>query len=190
MIRTAIDYRPLPYTDRLALRALEAIELVVIHATELPTLATARAFGERIEYAGSQTGNSGHYYIDRDGQLACWVPPERVAHHVRGFNAQSVGIELVNLGRFPNWFHQSSQTWSEAYPEAQIKALISLLNYLCERLPRLRFIAGHDQLDLGHIPATDGLGEVRRKVDPGPLFPWPQVLQCTPLKYFSSGQHA
>ena len=91
---------PLPYAERLEARALDAIELVVIHCTELPDLATAREYGERVLYADGGTGNSGHFYIDRDGSVHAWVPVERVAHHVRGHNPRSVGIELVNRGRF------------------------------------------------------------------------------------------
>ena len=96
-----IQVDPLPYEAHLALRASSAVDLVVIHCTELPDLATARRFGEEILYPGSQTGNSGHYYIDRDGALHQFVSPGRVAHHTRGYNPRSIGIELVNLGRYP-----------------------------------------------------------------------------------------
>ena len=80
----------LPYADMLAERALDGIDTVVIHCTELPDLATARGFGERILYA-SGTGNSGHYYIDRDGSTFEYVPAGRIAHLTRGWNARSVG---------------------------------------------------------------------------------------------------
>src|SRR5690606_9745563 len=91
----------LPYVERLQLRAPADIDLAVIHCTELPDLATAREYGERIVHA-SGTGNSGHYYIDRDGSVVRYVPEERMAHHVRGRNEHSVGIELVNSGRWPD----------------------------------------------------------------------------------------
>ena len=76
-----------------------------------------------------------------------WVPLDRVAHHVRGQNADSVGIELVNLGRWPNWYASDNQDWSEPYSQTQIQALIELLNKLQGELPCLAEIAGHDQLD-------------------------------------------
>ena len=47
----------------------------------MPELATARRFGERIHYDESRTGNSGHYYIDRDGAVHQYVGVERIAHH-------------------------------------------------------------------------------------------------------------
>ena len=73
---------PLPYVELLAERAPETIDTVVLHCTELPDLATAREYGERVLY-DSGTGNSGHYYIDRDGSTFEYVPVARVAHHTR-----------------------------------------------------------------------------------------------------------
>lgn len=178
-----MNYSPLSYVDRLDERPLASIELVVIHATELPDLAMAREYGERIHYEGSQTGNSGHFYIDRDGSVHQWVPIERVAHHVRGYNEKSVGIELVNRGRWPDWLDSRRQEWPEDYSEAQIEALIVLLSELRSRLPGLRYIAGHDELDTGTVAASDDPAvEVRRKLDPGPRFPWDRVLDEGDLK--------
>ena len=85
--------RWLEYAHRLDAREPGEIDLVVLHCTELPDLGTAREYGERIHYPSSRTGNAGHYYIDRDGRTEQWVPLDRVAHHVRGHNRNSVGIE-------------------------------------------------------------------------------------------------
>ena len=73
----------MPYEARLEPRPLAQVDLVVIHCTELPDLATARQYGERVLYPDSGTGNSGHYYIDRDGTVHVFVAPDRVAHHTR-----------------------------------------------------------------------------------------------------------
>lgn len=194
IISTVMKSNPLPYCDRLAQRPLEAVRLAVVHATELPTLQEARTYGEQIHYCLTSTGNSGHYYIDRDGSVECWVPLERAAHHVRHFNQHSVGIELVNLGRFPNWLHQSSQSWQEPYSEAQLSALEHLLGWLKQTLPSLRLVTGHDQLDLERVPATDacahgdggGIDQVRRKLDPGPLFPWSRIVAATGLNFVAA----
>ncbi len=175
-IRLPIHGRPLPYVDRLEKRDPATIDLVVIHCTELPDLVTAREYGERIVHP-SGTGNSGHYYIDRDGTAYCYVPDERIAHHVRGHNEHSIGIELVNTGRWPDWLDSRHQAMTEPYPEAQIDALLALLAELDARLPRLSTIAGHEDLDTGMVAASDDPArKVRRKRDPGPLFPWPRVL--------------
>lgn len=171
-----IETQPLAYVERLAMRPLDAIRRVVIHATELPDLALARTYGERVLYPDTGTGASGHYYIDRDGRTLCWVPPTRIAHHVRDHNADSVGIELVNLGRYPDWLGSRAQTPTEAFAEAQLAALEALLTALADAFPKLDAIAGHDELDTTLVPATDD-PEVRvhRKIDPGPLFPWPRI---------------
>jgi len=150
---------------------------VVIHCTELPDLAMARKFGEKVMHMDSQTGNSGHFYIDRDGSIEEWVPLNRVAHHVKGVNLKSIGIELVNNGRYPDWFHSGCQQMTEPYPTNQVEALIVLLNELTEKLPRLALIAAHEDLDTDLVAADDNPGVlISRKLDPGIHFPWQDVL--------------
>jgi N-acetylmuramoyl-L-alanine amidase len=183
VIRIDIRIEPLPYAASLASRDPDDIDLVVIHCTELPDLAMARAFGERVLYPDSGTGNSGHYYIDRDGSIVEYVDIGHVAHHTRGFNPRSVGIELVNVGRYPDWLDSRHQAMDEAYTDAQIEALIALLQDLHTRLPNLHLIAGHEDLDQDDIEASDNPAlRVRRKRDPGPQFPWPRLLEAGPLE--------
>ena len=173
---------PLPYEDRLDARPLGQIDLVVIHCTELPDLASAREYAQRLLYP-SGTGNSGHYYIDRDGTVSRYVPDERIAHHVRGLNSRSVGIELVNTGRYPHWLDSRHQGMDEPYPDPQIDALVALQHELAARLPALRHIAGHEDLDRERMPASDDPAvQVHRKLDPGPRFPWTRVLSEVPLQ--------
>ena len=173
----------LPYASKLELRDIGDIDLVVIHCTELPDIETARAYGERVLYPDSGTGNSGHWYIDRNGTVLQYVPPERIAHHVRGWNPRSVGIELVNRGRFPDWQDSRRQTMEEPYAADQIDALLSLIARLRRDLPALRLIAGHEDLDTEQVPASDDPAlRVPRKRDPGPHFPWAQVLEASGLQ--------
>lgn len=172
---------PLPYAYTLPERAVEDVVQIVIHCTELPDLATAREYGERVVHA-SGTGNSGHYYIDRDGTIRRYVPGTRIANHVRGHNAYSIGIELVNLGRYPEWQDSRHQEMTEPYPDAQIEALRQLLAHLRQEFPGLHEIASHEELDTDLVPASDAADkQVRRKLDPGPLFPWDQVLRDSAL---------
>jgi N-acetylmuramoyl-L-alanine amidase len=176
--------RPLPYAERLDARELDVVDLVVIHCTELPDLDTARRFGEKIRYPDSQTGNSGHYYIDRDGAVEQWVDTARVAHHVRAYNQRSLGIELVNSGRYPDWLDSDRQQMTEPYPDEQMRALQSLLDHLQSSYSSLLFITGHEDLDREMLPSSNRPEVmVRRKRDPGPLFPWDQVLTATRLEY-------
>ena len=181
----AVDvlYDPLPYESRLEARPVSQVDLVVIHCTEVPDLARSRRFGEEVLYPASGTGNSGHYYVDRDGSLHQYVSADRTAHHTRGYNPRSVGIELVNTGRYPNWLDSRHQAMDEPYTDAQIASLIALLQRLRAELPALRFIAGHEDLDTTTVEATDDPSvQVHRKRDPGPLFPWRQVLDAVPLQ--------
>jgi N-acetylmuramoyl-L-alanine amidase len=184
---TAVHPWLLPYEERLDARTAEQIDLVVIHCTELPDLAMAREYGERVLYperadGSGGTGNSGHYYIDRDGSVHIFVRPERIAHHTSNYNRHSIGIELVNTGRYPDWLDSHHQEMREPYPEAQILALIGLLTALHAEFPNLRWIAGHEDLDTAQVPASDdSQKEVARKRDPGPMFPWSRVLIAIPL---------
>ncbi len=183
MANAEITIKALSYQERLKARAAESIELVVIHCTEIPDLATARVYGEKIHYSQSRTGNSGHFYIDRDGQIEQWIDPLRIAHHVAGGNENSIGIELVNRGRYPDWLDSRSQVPTEEYPAAQITALSALLNKLAAQYPNLKYIAGHEDLDQTEVQASDNHEiMVARKVDPGPMFPWPQVLAASSLQ--------
>jgi len=134
-------------------------------------------------YGDSGTGNSAHYYIDRDGSRYRYVAPGRVANHTRGYNPRSIGIELVNTGRWPRWFDSDHQAMDEPYTPAQIDALVALLQQLAAEHLALRFIAGHEDLDTAMVPAADDPSkQVHRKRDPGPLFPWDYVLAHVALQ--------
>jgi N-acetylmuramoyl-L-alanine amidase len=181
--RPRIDQRLLAYSSALGERTESAIDLVVIHCTELPDLATARNYAERVLYAESASGNSGHFYVDRDGRIEQWVDLKHIAHHVRGHNERSVGIELVNRGRYPQWLNSAQQKMQEPYTELQIISLLDLLTHLCQSLPSLTWLAGHEDLDQELVPATDDPArQVRRKLDPGPLFPWQLIRPATSLR--------
>lgn len=183
MDTSAINAWSLPYVEQLAARDVASVSLVVIHCTELPDLATAREYGERILYSESSTGNSGHFYIDRDGRVHEFVPVTHVANHTRGFNPQSVGIELVNRGRYPSWFDSRQQTMTEPYTSPQIASLKALLAKLHRELPNLVEIAGHEDLDTAEVEASDdAMLRVRRKRDPGVMFPWPDIMSESTLQ--------
>jgi N-acetylmuramoyl-L-alanine amidase len=173
---------PLPYVELLETRPLSQIDLVVMHCTELPDMAMAREYGERILYEAG-TGASGHFYIDREGSVYEYVNPAHTANHTRGYNPRSIGVEIVNIGRYPNWLDSNNQVMTEAYTSEQIAALKKLLLQLKLHCPNLQFIAGHEDLDTATVPASDNPDKlVFRKRDPGPLFPWQEILAAVQLK--------
>jgi N-acetylmuramoyl-L-alanine amidase len=179
----AIDNWPLPYEERLTARPSSAIDLVVIHCTELPDMKMAREYGERIHYAEKQTGNSGHYYVDLEGRIFRFVADTRVANHTFGYNARSIGIELVNIGRYPHWGDSRFQAFTVPYTARQIESLRALLRQLRGDHANLRWIAGHEELDRRLELATDDPAKwLPRRQDPGPLFPWPDVLKDAGLE--------
>ncbi len=173
-----ITERLLSYHHRLEARSTAELNLIVIHCSELPTLEMAREFGERITLPESGTGFSGHYYVDRDGSIYRYVTDDRMARHVIGYNEHSIGIEIVNSGRYPNWFHSQHQQCTEPYTTDQIEALKRLLRYLQLRHPSIVTLARHSDLDTQTIPAEDDPSLfIRRKIDPGPLFPWDDLFR-------------
>jgi len=183
-----VHQRHLSYAGKLGSRSTSDVSLVVIHCTELPDLAMAREYAETIKYPATGTGNAGHYYIDRDGRVEEWVPLNRIANHVRDQNIRTVGIELVNRGRYPDWFNSNNQVMAERYRLEQVDALVDLLLLLTQKLPALRWITGHERLDIERIPSTDNPDVyVYRKRDPGPLFPWLQILNDIPLRPLPEG---
>ena len=177
----------LPYVAQLDKRPLDSINLVVIHCTELPDLATAREYGERIHYPETGTGNAGHYYIERSGRVEEWVPPDRVSHHVRGFNEHSIGIELDNPGRFPDWYDSRKQAMETPYSMVQLENLVRLLQLLKNAIPGLQHISGHEMLDRERVASSNDPDIlVQRKTDPGPLFPWQRVIATSGLELMDS----
>ena len=60
----------LSYNNLLKQRELSSIDTIAFHCTELPTLDDARKEGEKLILGRKEKcGNSGHYYINRDGQI-------------------------------------------------------------------------------------------------------------------------
>ncbi|MBL4602664.1 MAG: N-acetylmuramoyl-L-alanine amidase [Emcibacteraceae bacterium] len=176
-----IKNHKLPYWNKLGERYTADLNMIVIHATELTDMDEAREYGERVLYE-SGTGASGHYYIDRNGSIEQYVPDNRIANHTSGWNKNTLSIELINLGRYPNWYHSDHQIMQEPYPQEQIDALIILLNQMIANHPTIKYTQGHEDLDTRKIASdNDPNIMVDRKMDPGNHFPWDQILANTPL---------
>ncbi|MEW2359828.1 N-acetylmuramoyl-L-alanine amidase [Spirillospora sp. NPDC029432] len=166
-----MEDRPVGWYRELPVRAAGDVTAVVLHATETPDLESARRLAE-----DGTSRVCGHLYIDRDGAAYRFVPLDRVASHVRGRNTPSIGIELVNSGRYPDHFDSRRQEPSEDFTPAQIATLKDVLRDLRRRFPGLREMVRHSDLDTAVVPASDDPSVlVRRRIDPGPRFPWAAV---------------
>ena len=129
---------------------------VILHQTTNDNAATALA-----TLTDPERRVSAHYLIGRDGALVQLVDEASRAWHAgeswwggnTDLNSASIGIELDNTG-------------DEAFAEAQIVALVALLDEL-----RTRYrIPSANVLAHGDIAPT-------RKVDPGRLFPWQRLAR-------------
>ncbi len=135
-----------------------AISLIILHYTDLPSAAEARALMQDPTHQACA-----HYLVDTTGAIERLVPDERRAWHAGrshwagedDLNSLSLGIEIQNAG------HRGG---APAYPWAQISAVIDLCRDLCQR-------HGLDgQAILGHSDIAPD-----RKIDPGEWFPWEKL---------------
>lgn len=133
--------------------------IIVVHATEQGSAGQSL---DTLRSANSAGKVSSHYLIGDDGRIYQLVADGDRAWHAGGgswgtitdLNSVSIGIEMDN-------------EVGEAYTEAQIAALLRLLEDLCTRLD---------------IPKTQVIGHAdmapTRKRDPGPLFPWQRLADA------------
>ena len=133
--------------------------IIVVHATEQ---GSARQSLETLRTANSKGPVSSHYLVGDDGRIYQLVADGDRAWHAGGgswgtitdLNSASIGIEIDNQV-------------GEPYTEAQVAALLRLLDDLCARLgiPRTQVI--------GHADMAP-----HRKRDPGSMFPWQRLADA------------
>ena len=165
-----------PYIDTLPLREMRRVDTIVIHATEIPTIEGALQLARKITDKVKTDGICAHYYISRKGTLYRAVPDDRTANHCVGWNRRSLGVELVNRGRYPHWSDPKKQRFFEKFTESQYHALNRLLLFLKEKYPWVRQCLPHSKLDRRMVLSSDGRTKIRRRIDPGPLFDWSRIV--------------
>jgi len=181
------------------------IDLVVLHYTggNGDAHAVGRLFNNPRRHAASHYGVSRDgtvaQYVSEtraawhagDGLCPADFSPASLADRSRwldNVNRRSIGIEICNRGFPPSRPgrarvtarhrnpHDDHESW-EAYPEAQMVAVESLVREIVQRHgPALRII--------GHEDVTNfvTLGRVGSKVDPGPAFDWGRICKATGLE--------
>ena len=139
-------------------------QAVVVHWTAGDTWESAyNTFYDETRGDGSGTVNvSSQFIVDRDGTVLRLMPENKLARHAIGYNWCAIGIE--NVGGAGN---------VENLTEAQLQANISLIRYLREKYPEIKFVFGHyQQVEARasglYIEKVQGYYSI--KSDPGKIF--------------------
>lgn len=136
--------------------ALKDPQIIVVHDTEIATLAGSfKAFApdelsaSRREIAGHGDVNVGvHFLVDRDGQVYSLLPLDVIGRHAIGFNYTAVGIENVGF--------------TDKLTPEQIDADAALIADLKKRLPTLKYLIGHYE----YIDKNRSHYKLYRELDP------------------------
>lgn len=141
------------------------VRFLILHYTAIDQAASLEEL--------SRQNVSSHYLVSDDNPTTVFrlVDETQMAHHAgishwksyTQLNANSIGIEIVNLG------YQETPDGRRylPYPQQQIDALIILMKDIVARHKiKPEFILGHAEI------------APQRKPDPGPLFPWKQLAEA------------
>lgn len=118
--------------------------------------------GERLSY---------HYYINQMGEVFAWTPPEYQAWHAgaskmngkEGCNRFTFGIALGGAAHLE-------------YPQRQIISCGQLVARLMSQYGiKKEWVQGHDEVRSAWND-DNPTDQASRKVDPGPLFPWDELM--------------
>ena len=156
-------------------------------AIQLPTMVVlSYTVGNKVSvetiFMDNKQEKSAHYLVDRQGNITRFVSEDKRAWHAghgswkgeKDVNTVSIGIAAISLG-FKHQDHHPAGTQVRGVPEEWyhydpelLKTLGRLCQYIIQRYGiKPDNVIGHS--DMSTNPSTGNLG---RKVDPGPLFPW------------------
>jgi len=140
-------------------------------------------------------GLSCQFLLDVDGTIYQTLDVKERAWHAGVANDVSVGIEIANLGAYPDkpgmkvrGEIQRTLLDQEPCTDAQYESLARLCAALVRVLPRIRpeFPRDADGAVIPHVLADDGAGfegilghyhVSKAKVDPGPAFDWERLAR-------------
>lgn len=147
------------------------VDSIVIHTTEVSFAGTLAIFLD----TASQV--SAHFVIAPDGHIVQMVDTSQRAWHATYYNSRSIGIEMVGYADSPS-------TWNDN----NLAALMDLLAWLATAydVPLIHpagnaYDFADDQYDHAGLVAHAQIQPWNR-TDPGPHFPWDQVLAGTQLR--------
>ncbi|MBI4976040.1 MAG: N-acetylmuramoyl-L-alanine amidase [Spirochaetes bacterium] len=114
-------------------------EVIVMHATDSPTLEQTIAFFRNTMLTGRKEIEQGgslnvgvHFIIDRDGTVYSFIPLNYMARHTIGFNHTAIGIENVAVN-------------NESLTTPQLESSAELVTYLSTIIPSIKYLIGHHE---------------------------------------------
>jgi N-acetylmuramoyl-L-alanine amidase len=163
---SAPKFNPMKIDERISAKSQDSrVRFLILHYTALNQ--------EKSLEVLTQQSVSSHYLVGDDPKVTVYrlVDENRAAFHAgvsswkvyTQLNANSIGIEIVNLG----YQETPNGRVGIPFPQAQIDVLIGLI----------KDIVGRHNIKPENIL---GHGEIapQRKPDPGPLFPWKQLADA------------
>jgi N-acetylmuramoyl-L-alanine amidase len=151
------------------------------------------------EVLHDQRGLSVHFMLDTDGTIYQTLDLKERAWHATTSNSRSAGVEIANLGAFPQQDGklgqqvvsgevQGQMLYQSDFTPQQYASLIKLTAALCTVFPKIRCDYPHDAV--GHVIPQKLPDEVltnyqgvlghyhvqANKQDPGPAFDWDRVI--------------
>lgn len=150
------------------------VRVVVIHTMESPENATTAEDVARNWFARTAARASAHYCVDADSIVQC-VSEADTAWAAPGANADGIQIELAGRAG------QGATGWADTYSAAELDIAARLVADICTRhsipirkLTREQLAAGERGI-IGHADAS-AVYRLSDHTDPGPDFPWDQVI--------------
>lgn len=146
----------------------QPVDSIVIHTTETTFAHTLQIFQD----TASQV--SAHFVIAPNGEIIQLVDTASRAWHATYYNSRSIGIEMVG-------YANEQATWNDD----NLHSLVNLLAWLVTAydVPLIHptgnaYDFTNDEFD---EPGLVAHGQVQpwNRTDPGPYFPWSQVLAST-----------
>ena len=173
------DFRPgethVPKPETIFLRSpnfgersnvIPAIDSVVMHTTEVSLNGTLNIF------RSSSNAVSAHFVVAPNGDIYEMVDTSDRAWHATYYNSRSIGIEMVGFASQPS-------TWNEQ----NLAALTDLLDWIVSAYPTIPLThpsgdAYDFRGDRFDQPGLVAHGQVQpwNRSDPGPFFPWNDVI--------------
>jgi N-acetyl-anhydromuramyl-L-alanine amidase AmpD len=146
----------------------QPIDSIVIHTTETTFSHTLEIFQDTTSQV------SAHFVIAPSGHIVQMVDTANRAWHATYYNSRSIGIEMVGYANQPS-------TWNDH----NLKSLVELLAWLVTAydIPLVHPTGNAYDFpnDEFNQPGLVAHGQVQpwNRTDPGPYFPWSQVLSAT-----------